>query len=206
MNKNQLILQLEQQGFSRHIIRAFEKVKREDFIPKNLKQYTYLNQPLPIEKDSTISQPTTIAFMLELLELDKLRRVASREPRFPRYSILEIGSGSGYVLELINHILPSSKIWGIEINKNLVKKSRKILKEDKNIKITKPENLSEDKFDRILASASYKETPTNLLNQLKEQGVLVCPVKDSIFQFKKQNNKVIKKEFPGFIFVPIQKE
>ena len=131
--------------------------------------------------------------MLDLLELKE------------NIKILEVGSGSGYVLALINQISKNSKIYSIERIKELVEKSRKILDDDivvvcgdgsKGLKKHAP-------FDRILVSASAEEIPSKLIEQLKIKGVLVCPVQNSIFQIKKTKEGVVKKEFPGFVFVPL---
>ena len=96
MQKEQLIESLKREGFSSEILRAFEKVKREDFIPSELRDEAYVDAPLPLEKGATISQPFTIAFMLNLLELKK------------GLKILEIGSGCGYVLALLAEIIEIS--------------------------------------------------------------------------------------------------
>ena len=56
-------------------------------------------------------------------------------------------------------------------------------------------------FDRILVSAAFNEMPLNLFEQLNENGILVVPVKNSIFQIKKINGEIFKKEFEGFVFV-----
>lgn len=195
MNKSELINDLKNQGFSENIIKSFEKIKREDFIPKELKNFAYENQPLPLGIGTTISQPYTIAFMLDLLELKDNQK------------ILEIGSGSGYVLALLNEISKNSEIYGIERIRELTKKSKKVLKKNKNIQIiykNGSDGLKEKSpFDRILISASSDKIPENLFSQLKDNGILVCPVRNSIFQIKKQKGKTIKKEFPGFVFVPL---
>ena len=244
MNKIQLLDELKSYSFPELIIKAFEKVKRENFVPENLREFAYLNQPLPTAKGSTISQPYTIAFMLNLLELERLtdkklityinskQESSSKQERSinqtlskisksqkfdiaNKIKILEIGSGSGYVLTLINEILKSLKIkkirdyelYGIEIIYELVKKSKAILKNEKKIKIIKSDGSKGLKekapFDRILASAAFSKIPEHLFSQLKVNGILVTPVNNSIFQFKKKKNKIEKKEFPGFVFVPV---
>ena len=196
MNKQELLEELKSEGFSRKILNAFLKVKRENFVPNHLKIYAYNNEPLSIGSGATISQPYTIAFMLDLLELgDKMK-------------ILEIGSGCGYVLALINEISKNSKIYGIERIKDLVEKSIKIL--PKNIEVIYGDGSKgvpkEAPFDRILVSAAFDTIPKNLFEQLKENGILVSPIKNSIFQFKKINGKIKSKEFYGFVFVPIIKD
>ena len=162
---------------------------------EEMKEYAYEDQAFPIGYGQTISQPYTIAFMLNLLELEK-----------KGLNILEIGSGSGYVLALINEICENCQLTGIEKVKELADRSWKILKNKKNIRIICKNGfrgLPGNKFDRILVSASAAKVPKHLFDQLSEHGVLVCPVRNSIFQFKKLNNKIIKKEFYGFIFVPL---
>jgi protein-L-isoaspartate(D-aspartate) O-methyltransferase len=195
MNKKELISSLRKQDFSENILNAFEKVKREDFISKEFKESAYEDIPLPIGGGQTISQPYTIAFMLTLLEL------------YDNQAVLEIGSGSGYVLALINELSKNAKIYGVERIKELAENSKKVLKNKKNIEIFNADGIKGLKekapFDRILVSASSKEIPQRLLSQLKYNGILVCVVKDSIVVVKKtyKENKVM--EYPGFIFVPL---
>ena len=198
MNKKELILSLKSNGFNEKILNAFNKVKREDFIPNELKEYSYEDNAFPIGNEQTISQPYTIAFMLNLLELKNKQK------------ILEIGSGSGYVLALINEISKNSKVYGIERVHELAEKSRKILDNYKNIKILHGNALDLinefGKFDRILVSASSSKMPEKLINHLNENGILAIPIKNSIFQIKKTKNKIFKKESPGFVFVPLIEE
>jgi len=239
--KPELLTYLEKKGFSNKILKAFEKIKRENFIPKNLKPYAYEDTPLSIGNGATISQPYTIAFMLNLLELNKLtdksininnlkisksdiskinnkakkRRERSLEDNklkvnnINKPKILEIGSGSGYVLDLINEISKNSKIYGVERIKELVEKSSNVLKAKKNIVVICGDGSKGLKkyapYDRILISASAEKIPLHLYSQLKNDGTMVCPVKNSIFQIKRRELKLEKKEFHGFIFVPLIK-
>ncbi len=200
MNKQQLLQSLKQKGFSRQILNAFSKVKRENFIPEKIKSHAYEDTALPIGKGQTISQPYTIGMMLSLLGLKKDQK------------ILEIGSGCGYVLALISKIVErQGKIFGIEIVKELAEKSKETLKEYNNIKIYNRDGSKglEEKapFDRIIISAACKEIPKKLTSQLKNNGIIVAPVgsryEQSLIAFKKIKDKlVIKKEIPGFVFVP----
>jgi len=198
MNKIQLLQSLKSQGFSNKIINAFSKVKRENFVPENLKKNSYEDIPLPIGNGATISQPYTIALMLSLLELKKGQK------------ILEIGSGCGYVLALISLIIGNGKVFGVEIIKELADKSGENLREYKNIEIYNKngsEGLEEfAPFDRILISAACRKIPKKFSNQLKEKGILVIPLgkyEQSLVKFQKVKNKIIiKKKIPGFIFVP----
>src|SRR3989344_4200873 len=105
MNKTELIEFLKKKGFSEKIVSAFQTVKREDFIPEHSNLYAYEDIAVPLEPGTTISQPSTIAFMLTLLNPQDNQK------------ILEIGSGTGYVLALLSNICPASEIYGLEINK-----------------------------------------------------------------------------------------
>lgn len=228
MNKLQLLKSLRREGFSKEILNAFSKVKRENFVPERIKHNAYEDIALPIGNGQTISQPYTIAMMFSLLELKTGQKV------------LEIGSGCGYVLALISEIVgDKGKVFGIEIIKELAEKSKKNLKGYKNIKVyhgsgakgLKDENVTLIRgikkshpsvfrgesaretggslaFDRILISAACKEIPKPLLSQLKDNGIIVAPVGSrhlgqSLVAVQKKKNKFItKKEIPGFIFVP----
>jgi len=195
MEKEKLIRYLKACRFPEKILNAFKKVQREDFIPQSFRELAYKDQPLPIGHGQTISQPYTIAFMLNLLELKDNQK------------ILEVGSGSGYVLALISEISKNSKIFGKERIEYLVRKSKQVLKNKKNIKIIHGDGskgLQKEKpFDRILVSASSRTIPKKLVEQLKVGGILVIPVGTSILQLKKHKNKEEIREFPGFIFVPL---
>src|SRR3989344_3357586 len=200
MEKDLLLESLKKQGLSTEIISAFENVKREKFVPENMVGYAYSDLALPIESGASISQPSTVAFMLSLLELK------------PKQKVLEIGSGSGYALALISNIIKQGEVFGLELNKRLAIKSTNILFEDKNIKIFNREGSSglpkSSPFDRIIISAACPDMriPLNLMEQLNDPGIMVAAVKQSIVQLKKENGKLIQKEFPGFAFVQLRRE
>ena len=197
-SKELLLGSLREKGFSESIIGAFEKVKREEFIPENLVPYAYDDVPIPLGDGSTTSQPYTIAFMLSILDPKQ------------NYKILELGSGSGYVLALISDMIKSGEIYGIELSKRLAVKSRENLIRNSNIEIfnRSAESGFQEKapFDRILVSFSCPDMalPNILIKQLDDPGILVVPIRQSIFQFKKENKKIHSKEFPGFAFVPFR--
>ncbi len=201
MNKNQLLKSLKQEGFSKEILDAFSKVKRENFIPENMKSKAYEDTALSIEKRQTISQPYTIATILSLLNLKKAQKV------------LEIGSGCGYVLALISEIIGSNKgkVYGIEIIKSLADKSKINLADYNNIEIYNKngdDGLKEKApFDRIIISAALEEIPEKLIEQLREEEFLVAPIgsqyEQTLTSFQKINGKLeIREEIPGFVFVP----
>lgn len=194
MDKKELLARLQKQNISKEIIEAIAKVKRENFIPEEYKKHAYEDIALPLEGGATISQPSTIAFMLSLLELKK------------RHKVLEIGSGSGYVLALIENIT-RSETYGVEIIKSLAEKSQVILRNNNNIKVINksgsgglPEYAP---YDRILMSASAKDIPKQLAKQLNNDGIIVASVRNSIFRLKKEKNTIKTEEYPGFVFVPL---
>src|SRR3989344_6374615 len=105
MNQKQILLENHKEKlFSKEILSAFEKVKRENFVPENMKDRAYEDTALPIGFKQAISQPYTIATMFSLLKIKKGQK------------ILEIGSGCGYVLALLSEIVGrKGKVFGIEI-------------------------------------------------------------------------------------------
>ncbi len=199
MNKQQLLQSLKEKGFSKKILNAFSEVKREEFVPEDLKNRAYEDNALRIGEGQTISQPYTIATMLSLLDLKKAQKV------------LEIGSGCGYVLALISELIgKKGKVYGVEIIKSLAEKSIENLKEYETIKIYNKngrEGLEEAApFDRILISAGCEKVPDKILNQLKDKGILVAPVgsryEQSLAVIQRKDNKFrLKREIAGFIFV-----
>ena len=194
-DKADLLQRLRGEGFSEDIVNAFDQVKREQFMPDDYKRYSYEDAALPIGYNQTISQPSTIAFMLTLLEPDKEKKV------------LEIGCGSGYVLALLSHIFPDSKIYGTERIKDLAEQAQKRLKKYKNVKVVytpgKVGLPAQKPFDRILVSAAAHDIPYYIIEQLAEEGIAVCPVRRSIMKFTRNNNKIEKEGHFGFSFVPL---
>ncbi len=194
MKKENLIQKLKFQGFPEKIVDSFKKVDRELFVASESRNKSYEDIALPIGHNQTISQPYTIAYMLMLLEVQDGQK------------ILEIGSGSGYVIALLSELNKSGEIIGIERIKELAEESKKKLTNYKNAKIVHGNALDfkEKDFDRIIASASFEEIPQKLINsKLKKGGKFVGPVKDKIVSLKKEINENKIKEFPGFYFVPI---
>lgn len=200
MSKKYLIQSLKEKGFPKKILNAFEKVSREEFISTVLKDSAYEDTALPIGQGQTISQPYTIAVMLDLLNLKSGQKV------------LELGSGSGYVLALLSNIVGGEgKVFGVEIVKELAENSEARLSETENIKIYNKhgnEGLPEEApFDRILISAAIEKVPNTILSQLKPNGLLVAPVgiygaDQTLTAIQRKGSKFVKKEKRhGFVFV-----
>ncbi len=180
------------------IAEAFRRADRRYFVPSGFDEVLYVDAPLPIGANQTISQPSTVAFMLELLE-----------PK-PAERILDIGSGSGWTTALLGEIVgPEGEVTGLERQPALVEQGRKNL-EPLGLKQARIEPAGDalgmpgETFDAILVSASAPEVPQQLFSQLKPGGRLVIPVGNSIFRFTKLSDTAIRREeYPGFVFVPL---
>ena len=185
---------------SRHIIEAFEKVDRADFVPDMFKEAAYVDAPLGIGENQTISQPTTVAFMLEHLSPQKGEK------------ILDIGAGSGWTTAMLCHIVgEEGSVLGLERIDSLVELGKfnlaRYCPDAKRCRIEKAgEKLGVpgEKFDKILVSAAADELPEELVNQLNVGGKLVIPVRDSIEVVTKTSEEEYQREsIYGFRFVPL---
>jgi len=197
MNKESLIEALRKQEFKSNILEAFKLVDREKFVPEHLKKFAYDDMALPTDEDSSLSQPSTIAFMLTLLDVGDNDK------------ILEIGSGGGYVLSLLSN-LTKNAVYGIELKPDLAAKSAKMLFEIPNINVINSDGSKGLEkiapFDKIIMSAAAQDNATvyNLVSQLREGGIIVAPVKDTILKIKKIGNMMEKQEFAGYSFVELK--
>ncbi len=184
------------------IINAFKKIKRIDFLPDHLKDLAELDEALPIGWGQTISQPTVVAFMFELLQ-----------PREGE-KILDVGFGSGWTTALLAEIVgEKGKVFGIEILPQVFEFGKKNISKYNFLEKGRVKLILGDgsqgypefaPFDKILVSASAKECPPALKRDLRIGGRLVIPIRQSLFVFKKiKEDEFEKKEFPGFLFVPL---
>lgn len=201
IDNQQLINHLINSGVlhSPALIRAFERCDRALFVPDILRMDAYGDFPLQIGAGQTISQPTTVAIMLELLDPNKGDMV------------LDIGSGSGWTTALLAHAVgENGYVEGLEIVPSLIEYGRhnlsKLHIQNATISSADPSVLGrpENQYDRILVSASAHEMPKTLFDQLKPNGILVIPVRESIWKITKGiDGRLNGYEYPGFRFVPL---
>lgn len=206
MDKEILIQKLIEDGYLKTpaIIEAFKAIDRKDFVPMERQNEAYANYPLPIGFNQTISQPLTVAFMLELLDVK------------PGEKILEIGAGSGWQTALLSFLAgDNGKVIALEIIPELktmadvnVAKYDFIEKGIVSIFLSDGSKgyPSEAPYDRIIAAAAGNEIPTAWKEQLKVNGRIVAPVKQSIVVLDKISSDEFKqRDYFGFSFVPLVK-
>lgn len=184
------------------IIEAFANIERVEFVPGDIELSANADVPLPIGYGQTISQPTTMAIMLELLD-----------PREGN-KILDIGSGSGWSTALLAYIVgEKGKVIALERIKELCNFGRKNIRKMKKINKETVEIYNMDgsrgyaaraPYDRILVSASGEEIYQELKDQLKIGGKLVMPVYNRLHYLEKRGeNDFYEERYPGFMFVPL---
>lgn len=211
MTNNELIKNLIKKGIlkTQLIIEAFKNIERINFVPEIYKNFAYDDRPLPIGFNQTISQPLTVAFMLELLN-----------PK-PGEKILEIGAGSGWLTALLAYCVSKKnkfekhlpKIIAIERIQELKDLAEKNISKYNFIKKGIVELIlgdgsrgyeKEAPYDKIIASASANTIPVSWKNELKIGGKLVAPVLNSIeVYFKLEQDNFDVKIYKGFSFVPL---
>lgn len=205
--RHDLVSTLVESGVIRaeSIKKAFLAAPRELFMPEELRHVAYSDVALPIGWGATISQPTTIAMMLEALNVAEGN------------SVLEVGSGSGYVLALLSSIVgKKGRVVGLEIIPHLVQGSSGLLKKlgCANVEVICGDgSLGWEKnkpYGRILVSAAAPKIPEALKGQLAVGGRLVIPV-GSLHSFqvvlvieKLSDEKFNESELGPFAFVPLK--
>ncbi|MBI2624903.1 MAG: class I SAM-dependent methyltransferase [Candidatus Nealsonbacteria bacterium] len=185
------------------IIKVFQEIKRADFMSSETKNLAELNEAIPIGYGATISQPLTVAFMLELLQPEQGNK------------ILDIGSGSGWTTGLLAYVVgDKGRIIAIEVIPELKEFGEKNVAKYNFIEKGIAQFICADgskgyskeaPYDRILASATLKgKVPISWKEQLKIGGRIVTPIGNSIFLFiKKDKYNFEETEYPGFAFVPL---
>jgi len=150
------------------VLKAFLAVPRELFVDHSYRDQSYADHPLPIGCEQTISQPTTVMLMLQLLEL------------LPGQRVLEIGAGSGYNAALLAEL--SGLVFTVERHKQLVKIAKENLKQAgyEDVIVVNGDGkqgyASEGPYDRIMVTAAAHQVPQKLKDQLSIGGLLVAPI------------------------------
>lgn len=201
---DELVSQLIKLGYLKipAIISAFRKIDRRHFVPKSLQDFAYVNEPLSIGQGQTISQPLTVAFILELLEL------------VPGQKVLDVGTGSGWQAALIAEIIgPAGRVVSIERIESLSNQARLNLSKFhfNNLELVIGDgslgHQLEAPYDRIVGAATAEAVSEIWKNQLRIGGIIVTPVGTSLIKLvKKSENDFEKEEYPGFVFVPLIKD
>ena len=200
--KKSLIQWLREQGISdENVLQAFDKIERHKFIEDTiLWDRAYENTPLPIGCNQTISQPITVAFQSQLLQIQKDDKV------------LEIGTGSGFQAAILSAM--GAKVFTIERQIELFRKTRSLL--TKNMQIPDIKFFYGDgfeglpakaPFDKIIVTCGAPSIPAKLLNQLKINGIMVIPVGENTQEMKRitkiSEDQYRDESFGEFKFVPM---
>lgn len=194
-----LINDLHEQGAIRNpaVLRAFQDAERAHFLPEEVRSRAGENVPLPIGYGQTNSQPYTVAFMLELLEVE------------PGTKVLDVGCGSGWTSALLGYMVGiNGSVTGTEIVPELADDAAVNTEAYSSVEIEHTEDVlgAPDKapFERILVSAGAETVPQTLLDQLAEEGVIVIPVGGVVRKITKlSGNELEEEQYPGFAFVPL---
>ena len=198
--RNQLVKIIAQKGIKdKNVLTALGNVPRHLFMDSSFADFAYQDKAFPIGADQTISQPYTVAFQTELLQIGE------------NHQILEIGTGSGYQTAVLLEM--GAKVYTIERQQELFKKTKLFLpklgyKPKKIIFGDGYKGLPEDApFDGIIVTAGAPFVPKALLSQLKVGGRLVIPVGDAeqiMTLFIRTSEKDFEKhELGKFKFVPM---
>lgn len=180
------------------VIEAMLKVKRHLFVPKNYIDSAYSDNPIPIEKGQTVSQPYMVALMTELLNPEQGKK------------ILEIGTGSGYQTAVL--LETACDLYTVEIIEEIAVKAHNLLDQlgYSNIKY-KIDNGYQGweenaPFEGIIVTAAPPEIPENLLEQLCIGGRLIIPVGEAtqeLLLIQKERECIKKRKIAPVRFVPM---
>lgn len=164
-----LLEELRDEGIDdENLLAVLADIPREDFIPKALRSQAYENAALPINSGQTISQPYIVAYMTQVLRVTK------------KHKILEVGTGSGYQAAVLAKLC--RRLFTIERHLPLLTAAGEIFRKLNIFNITTlfgngmkgwPEQAP---FDRIMVTAASEAIPEKLLEQLKDDGIMVIPI------------------------------
>ena len=197
--RNNLVKKLRLKGIlDERVLAAIGKVPRHVFFDDALLNHAYEDKAFPIGEGQTISQPYTVAFQTEKLEIKLGDKV------------LEIGTGSGYQAAIL--IEMGANVYTIEFQRKLFERTKEFLPSigykpffffgdgSKGIPAKAP-------YNKIIVTAGAPIIPDALIEQLSDDGILIIPVgdreKQKMVRIVKKNGKSYKEEFDTFAFVPL---
>ena len=198
--RKKLVIELKNKGiYNKSVLEAINKVPRHLFMDSGFVDHSYIDKAFPIGCNQTISQPFTVAFQTQLLEIKK------------GYKVLEIGTGSGYQAAILCEL--GADVYTIERIKDLFRKTSAFLPSIN----YRPKKFiygdgfdgyeKESPYDSIIVTAGAKEVPKNLLSQLKVGGKMIIPVGNDVQKMKlfiKSSEKDFTvNEYGDFQFVPM---
>ena len=198
--RKQLVEIIRQKGIKdENVLKAIENIPRHFFLDSTFQNHAYEDKAFPIGAGQTISQPYTVAFQSELLEIKKWDKV------------LEVGTGSGYQACVLLEL--GATVYTIERQKNLFVKTKSFLPTINYI----PKMFFGDgykglpafaPFDKIIVTAGAPEIPLLLIGQLKPGGIMVIPVGKSDVQHmirikKNMDGSLTQTDHGTFRFVPL---
>ena len=203
--RKQLVEQLRGKGITDEtVLAAIGEVPRHVFLDSSFVELAYQDQAFPIGSGQTISQPHTVAFQTQLLQVEKGMKV------------LEIGTGSGYQACVLSAI--GAKVFSIERQRNLYFKTKDILEQlSYRVKTFLGDGFeglpTYAPFDRVIITAGAPDIPEALIDQMKANAIMVIPMDNpngdgqTMLRITKLEDGTLKKEeFGGFKFVPMLKE
>lgn len=201
--RKKLVDTIRKKGIRDHmVLEAINKIPRHFFLDSSFLEFAYEDKPFPIGSGQTISQPYTVAFQSELLEVKKGDK------------ILEIGTGSGYQACVLEEM--GAKVFTIERQKRLFDKTKAFLKDqgyliktffgDGNLGLP-----TYGPFDKILITAAAPDIHESLVDQLKPGGFIVAPLGagdvQTMMRYTKQaTGEITAESFGSFRFVPLLKD
>ncbi len=181
------------------VIEAMRAVRREAFVPEDQRRHAYADTPLPIGHGQTISAPSIVAVMSELLEPT------------PEATVLEIGTGSGYQAAVLARLV--KHVYSIELIPDLARTATERLKRlgYANVSVRCgdgykgwPEHAP---FDGIIVTCAPTDIPQELVRELKEGGRMVIPVGEmwdqELYVLRKERGEIVRRRVVPVIFVPM---
>ena len=203
--RKQLVDTLRAKGITNEtVLAAIGEVPRHVFLDSSFVELAYQDQAFPIGSGQTISQPHTVAFQTQLLQVEKGMKV------------LEIGTGSGYQACVLAAM--GAKVFSIERQRNLYFKTKEILEQlPFRVKTFLGDGFeglpTYAPFDRVIITAGAPNIPEALIDQMKTNAIMVIPMDNPngegqiMMRITKLEDGTLKREaFGGFKFVPMLKE